>query len=115
MLLKDIVLRSPELGLLSCPKGNATAAPGLSFSCEGSYNVSALDLEQGVLNFTAVGTSSTLPAAQQPVAASQADVLVMQAQPQLDLDIVAGSCTQTAIKGGWVVVAVENVELNLCA
>lgn len=99
IILRDIVLSSPQLGGLSCPNSTPTALPGGNYTCQGTYTVTALDLETGLLSFTATGASSSLTAGAQKVAAAQAAILTMQAQPQLDLDILAATCTQTQATG----------------
>jgi hypothetical protein len=94
--LRDVEVSSPELATLQCDGGssNAVAAliPGI-ITCTGSYAVTPENLEAGQLTFTAQANSSTLAATSSAVGAVAAPVvLVMAAQPQLVLDVVASSC-----------------------
>jgi hypothetical protein len=99
LILKNIVLTSPELGALTCPASNqddpSSTSTG-SYSCTAAYNVNATDLERGQLTFTAKGTTSTLAA---EVSAAQPVVLTMVASPALHQDLEAGSCNQTGGSG----------------
>jgi hypothetical protein len=95
VVLRDVVVGTNPLLTLQC-KGstdNTVAAlnPG-SIACTGSYAVTHLDLEAGQLTFTAQANSTTLEVASTPIDAITPVVLIMAAQPQLDVDVVASSC-----------------------
>lgn len=105
LILKDIVLTSPELGALTCPASNQADPSSLGYTCTATYTVNATDLERGQLTFTAKGTSSTLSA---EVAAAQPVVLTMEALPQLHQDLEAGSCNQTGGSGNSSTVTLAN-------
>lgn len=98
LILRNVKLSSPELGPLTCPDAtdSATVDPAASWTCTGTKVVNATDLEQGELVFRASGTSATLPTV---VAAAESAQLTMQAEPQLTMRLVPGSCQQSTPTG----------------
>lgn len=93
MLLSNVVLSSSTLTLTSC-SAQATLAVGDSISCPGTYTVQQADMEAGKVTITASGSSPTLPQSAQVVATAPWEVPV-DANPQLDVDIMGAECTQS--------------------
>jgi hypothetical protein len=93
------VVSSENLTALTCsPSGATSINPGDKLTCSGTYSVTGLDLEKGELAFTAQATSATLRTASKTVVTTPAK-LTMEAKPQLELDVDAGSCTVTRTNG----------------
>jgi hypothetical protein len=93
MLLSNVVLSSSTLTLNNCST-QATLAVGASISCLGTYKVQQPDMEAGKVTITASGSSPTLPQSAQVVASAPWEVAV-DANPQLDVDILGAECTQS--------------------
>lgn len=95
VVLRDIEVTSAQLAALNCAGSSSSTVAALNpgtLICTGNYTVTQENLEAGQLAFTAQATSTTLDAASTPVVAAAPVVLVMAAQPQLVLDVVASSC-----------------------
>jgi hypothetical protein len=87
------VLSSSILTLTGCsPK--QTLAVGESVSCLGTYTVQQTNIETGQLVVSASASSTTLPVGQQ-VVHTMDWVVPVDINPQLAVDIVAESCTQS--------------------
>lgn len=94
-ILDGVTLASPELGPLACPV-QPRAAPGESIACTANHTVNATELEAGELTFTAT-TASTTQGTRGVAAPAK---LQMLALPQLEQQLLPGSCQQTAPKTG---------------
>lgn len=100
LLLHNVSLSSGQLEALVCPSGPTAIRPGTAYACEAFYTVNITDLELGQITFSAAGTFSSVISGAQAVAAQQTAALTMQAQPQLELDLIAGSCNYSSPAGG---------------
>lgn len=90
---------SSALSSISCPY-NTTLGFGRSLTCNGTYTIQPWDLERGILYISANASSRSLP--QSNVSVGPPVVLQLLAQPQLAVDVVASSCTQVSLPGGYV-------------
>jgi hypothetical protein len=118
--LRDVEVISDKLSALECAgsSNNTVAAlnPG-TLLCTGNYTVTQENLEAGQLTFTAQATSSSLNTPATPLAALVPVVLVMAAQPQLVLDVVASSCVvlnETGTKCRLFVIGAASQGSHIC-
>lgn len=85
-------ISSSMLALSNCP-ANITLGIGARISCNASYTVTQADIEAGLVELSARGSSPSLPVAAQVV--SDSKLVPVDLKPQLVVDIQADTCVQS--------------------